>query len=126
MRYQSKKRAALMRSCKDERQGFVEAGGYCWVCGVTRQLCCHEMTSGTHRDASLDKRFTWLCVCSECNCGCLTDKSEWPLVKQLAVKWIYDREHFDVEAICLLMGRSPDAIYFSEVSPHICRLLDGR
>jgi hypothetical protein len=35
-------------------------------------------------------RAAWLCVCAHDNCHVLTDKAQWPLAKQLAVKLLKD------------------------------------
>ena len=115
-----------MREYGPERNKFLLEAGYCWTCGEPTNLTCHEIARGIHREKALAERMTWLCVCWRCNSDELTDAARWPLEKQLAVKWIYDREYFHVEGVCLLRGRQPDAILFSEISPWICRILDGK
>jgi hypothetical protein len=114
-----------MRKVAAERREFVEWAEVCWVCGKCRATDCHEMASGSHRGAALSQRFTWLATCTFCNCYLLTDRKLWPLARQLALKWIYDQDHFHLTDFNLLRGRAPGAIGFSEVAIEACRLLDG-
>ncbi|MEM8494607.1 MAG: hypothetical protein AAF663_04380 [Planctomycetota bacterium] len=115
MRWQSKKRAALMRRVKAERQAFLEEARHCWVCGMNKATDTHEMACGSHRGAALDKRLAWLATCSVCNCQLLTDYSIYPLSRQLAIKLYFDREHYDLPAFNQLRGRAPGAIAANEV-----------
>lgn len=124
MRWQSKKRRRLMAGCETAREEFVTEFGYCFGCGNVLDLCVHEMSRGTHREASLTKRFTWMVACSYCNANRFTDYYYYPLERQLALKWIHDRKYFDLEAFNVLRGRAPDAITMAEVIPHICREVD--
>lgn len=125
MRYAGKKRQAKMRLCGPTRRAFVEAAVLCMCCAQEFATCCHEIARGSHRDAALQERLTWLATCWLCNTGPLTDATLWPLQKQLALKWIYDRAHFDLVGFNVLRGRAPGAIVMSEIIPEICRLLDG-
>jgi len=106
------------------RREFVKAAGRCWTCQKSRATDCHEMASGTHRDAALSERCTWLAVCTMCNCYRLTDRVEWPLVRQLAIKWLNDPEHLDVERFNELRGRAKTAITWTEVVVQVCHELD--
>jgi hypothetical protein len=114
-----------MELVRDLRAAFVDEFGYCWFCGATYELCCHEIAKGADREAALPKRFCWAVACNACNEGPLNDYSVWPLVRQLAVKWREDWKWFYLVAFNLLRRRSSMAITFTEVVPHICRELDG-
>lgn len=124
MRHTSKKRAKLNRAVKDLRAAFVAEYGFCWLCGWNYDLAVHEIAKGSHREAALSERIAWMVACGGCNCGPLNDYKEWPLVRQLAVKWVYDQENFDLVGFNRLRGRADNAIVLLEVIPHICRELD--
>lgn len=125
MRQVSLNRQAKMRRAGPGRQAFVKAAVTCMCCIYSPADQCHEMARGIHRDKALEDRRSWLAVCWSCNCFELTDAKKWSLPKQLALKWIYDREYFDLEGFNVLRGRQPGAISMCEVVLHICRLLDG-
>ena len=126
MRWQSAKRAAQARKFGPIRSDFVKSFRFCLCCGATKELCCHEIVCGNSLRAAAEKdRATWLAVCDHCNKYLITDYSVWPIVRQLALKWIYDHEYFDLDRICELRGRKPGCIEMYEVIPHICRQLDG-
>ena len=114
-----------MRRFGPIRKQFVEEAGTCWICDDRMATDCHEMSRGCCRDGSIGERCTWLATCWECNCYLLTDYSVYPIERQLAIKWIVDREHFDLRKFNKIRGRAPTAITMSDVIPHICRELDG-
>jgi len=113
-----------MENCRPARQQFLSDAEFCWTCGQGGPLTPHEMLRGSFREVALPQRCTWLAVCWQCNSEELTSAGKWPLVRQQAVKWIYDRDYFDLVKTNLLHDRAPGAITFTEVIPHICRLLD--
>lgn len=115
MRHTSKKRATLMRKWGPIRAAFVMETNFCWVCGRTWNLCVHEMARGSHREKALTERLTWLVACGQCNSGPLHDHREWPLARQLALKYMHDQEHFDLVGFNRLRDREPDAITFDQV-----------
>lgn len=115
MRHTSRKRAKLQRVWGPIRAAFVMETNFCWVCGRTWNLCVHELARGAFRAAAFVERKTWVVACGECNCGPLNDHAEWPLARQLALKYIYDREHFDLAGFNRLRDREPDAITFDQV-----------
>jgi hypothetical protein len=126
MRWQSAKRAAQARRFGPIRKEFVQTFRFCVCCGHTKDLCCHEIVCGnSFRAAAETERAAWLAVCDDCNKYQLTDYSIWPIERQLAVKWIFDKQYFDLDKICTLRGRVPGCIEMWEVIPHICRQLDG-
>ena len=78
----------------------------CMVCGGAG-TDVHEISSGTAgRPLSEGEPATWLLACSSCNCGQLTDKLEWPVARQLALKFVADGKHFDLERFnaCYTLG----------------------
>lgn len=128
MKHLSPKRAQQARDFEQERADFIAEFGFCMNpdCQGRGELTCHEIAKGTgNRPLSFTKRYTWLVLCVTCNCEDFCDYSKWPLVRQLALKWQHDWKHFYLVAFNLLRRRSSMAITFTEVVPHICRLLDG-
>ena len=114
-----------MAAITETRRSFVEEFGFCFGCGQAGQLAVHEMACGSHRERALDQRYAWLCACWVCNSEEFTNYERWPLERQLALKWIHDRKHFELRSFNELRGRAPDAITMSEVIPFICRELDA-
>lgn len=125
MRQISINQAARMARCGPGRKAFVNAAPGCMCCHFAPATDCHEIARGAHRSKAYEDRITWLAVCRVCNCVALDGYAEWPLTRQLALKWIYDREHFDLEGFNRLRGRAPGAITMAEVVPWICRELDA-
>jgi hypothetical protein len=125
----SKKRAAQALSFALERAEFVAEIGICMspACKSGRYLCCHEMVKGTAgRPLAFSLRYCWLVLCAECNEGDFNDYSKFPPERQLALKWIHDRENFQLEDVNRLRGRAPQAITMAQIIPWICRELDWR
>lgn len=130
MRRQGTKRRQLMAEVGPAREAFLREFGACWFCGAVTALTVHEILSGTGgRDHGLRYRWAWAVACWPCNSNDLTDARRWPLARQLARKWVFDREHFDMRADLLefnrLRGRGPRSIERHEIIPHICRDLDS-
>ena len=105
------------------RQAFLFEQGSCWICGQ-RATDCHEMARGIHRRQAFMERICWFSSCNRCNVLSLDSAGDFPLARQLAYKWIHDREYFDLLEFNALRGRAPEAITFTEVIPWICRELD--
>lgn len=124
MRRVSKKRAKIERDMRAERRAYLLEFPQCVVCWMGSQ-CVHETACGSHRGQAIQEPSTWLATCNDCNCHQLTDYAKWPLVRQLAMKWCYDRARFDLLAFNMIRGRGPLAITMAEVIPWICRELDG-
>lgn len=99
MRRQSPKTAALYRKHGPERKAFVEEMGRCAICRSILDLCCHEITNGPNRMKGFVDRAAWLCLCAQCNCHVITDKSEWPYERQLALKLLVDPEGFSFNRV---------------------------
>ena len=123
MKFQSANRRRLMSQVQQDRQAFLVLYPACWFCGGPSQ-CVHEMACGSHRELALSEPCTWAAACVDCNEFHLTDYSEWPLARQMAVKWIEDRKNFDRVRFNAIRGRSPDAISWTEVVLWICRELN--
>lgn len=124
MRRVSKKRARLMREVAAKRRAFREEFPECVVCGSpTTEV--HEMACGSHREKALAERCTWLPTCTYCNQHKLDGYQEFPIVRQLALKWVLDRESFDLLLFNEIRGRAPTAITMADVIPWICREIDG-
>lgn len=129
MRNLTPKRAKQARDNAEKRADFVAEYGFCMNpnCSDGRNLDCHEIAKGTgNRPLAFERRYTWLVLCVTCNCQDFCDYSKWPLVRQLALKWLHDWDHFYLVAFNLLRRRDAGAITFTEVILEICRLQDGR
>lgn len=125
VKHQSAKRRQKMDEVRGPREEFRLEYQFCWFCGIGCVPDCHEMAKGnSHRDAALSERCTWAGACPVCNCGCLNDYSVWPVERQLALKWVHDRNYFDLDAFNKLRGRGPRAITMAQIIPWICRELD--
>lgn len=99
MRKISKKTAAIYRKWGPVRKEFLWDHPYCFACGSGIDVAVHEMTPGKNRMRGFVERATWLTACNHCNCDRLTDASEWPLARQLALKLLHNPEYFDLEAV---------------------------
>ena len=124
MRRQSPKTAAIYRKHGPERKAFVEQMGCCALCGNTLDLCCHEITNGPNRMKGFVERAAWLCLCSLCNCHNVTDRLEWPLEKQLALKLIVDPAGFSLTAIQNILA--PRLVIVEDVLRYLGQLLVER
>lgn len=114
-----------MAEVREPREEFRLEYQFCWFCGWGCVPDCHEIAKGTHRSAALSERYAWGAACSRCNQGPLNDYRIWPISRQLAYKFLFDREHFDLEAFNKLRGRGDRAITMAQIIPHICRYFDG-
>jgi hypothetical protein len=115
-----------MASVQADRAAFAVEHPHCWCCGGSWQVWVHEMVRGGSREAALPVRAAWFAACWHCNSGPLNDRNVWPLARQLAMKWVYDRRHFDLPLVCQLRREAPSAVTMTDVIPHICRALDER
>lgn len=112
---------------KDRREFWRTEFPWCWFCEDAPSTECHEIARGTgNRSKAKKERFTWASSCNDCNFHQVTDYSIWPLERQLAVKWINDREYFNLIGFNRLRGLADSAIEMHQVIFHICRLLDGK
>ena len=94
---------------------------WCWVCGATSRLHCHEICRGPARAAAVKDPASWVRVCQDCH-DALGDYSEWPIVRQCALKLSRDAIHFDLDAINRLRSRAHTAIEPWEVDDAACSI----
>jgi hypothetical protein len=83
----------------------------------------HEIANGPCRIQAYGERCTWGAACRNCNCLELTNKKTWPVARQLAVKWLNDREWFDLEKFNAIRRGLPQIVW-TDVVLLICRELD--
>lgn len=131
MRNYTPERARYNRRHEQARRDFLdEFNRQCWFCGSTYNVAVHEIASGIgNRKHAFAVRFAWAPACGDCNCDQLTDRSRWPLVRQLGMKLARDPQHMTagcLEAFNELRGRHPRAITLAEIIPDACRFLDGQ
>lgn len=119
MRFQSKERARQMRRQGPERKQFLKQFEYCWVCGSNWEMTVHEILRGGSRGVALDHRLTWFAACAECNCGVLNDAIQWPIQRQLAVKFLMDELFFDLPMFCQLKREAVTAYTMEDIKPYI-------
>lgn len=107
---------------------------FCFACGRSNRigygddpggalwwLETHEIAGGPSRQKSLREPATWLRVCSDCHRGPrgLHHKGVWPVVRQLALKRLYDPQYYNRRRVNELRGRAPEAITEREVSAYL-------
>ena len=86
MRSVSKKRQALMREVKPIRDALRAEVGCCEICGTSRgTLDVHEISRGHLRERCLGERCALLIVCRSCHSEKLSQASEYPEARQLAL-----------------------------------------
>lgn len=111
---------------RDQRLAFLREYCFCWCCGwlydtphpkghPVATLDCHEIASGPARKRAVKDRSAWMVACRYCNGHELTDKTVWPIERQLALKKILDPEHYNRVRVNELRGRAPEAITDEEV-----------
>lgn len=126
MRPRGKKRARRDRQARSARAEFAQEFPYCWNCGSNWELVVDEIVSGmSDRVKGVQERLAWTRLCSPCNTDRLNGSAANILVMKLALKWVYDRPHFDLMRVNVLRGRAPHAILMQDIVPTICRRLDG-
>ncbi len=91
----------------------------CMVCGTNRNLQTHEIPRGPAKAAAMKEPAAWLRVCGAFggdNCHeALGDYGQWPPERQLALKKMRDKEHYDRVKVNLLRFTEPEAITEAEV-----------
>ena len=114
-----------------ERTKFAGEFRECWPChwdgpGFMKwgkpQLICetHEIVRGPDRWKAVEYRCTWIRTCRECH-EALGDYAQWPLDKQLALKYVFDRQYYDRQLVNTLRGREENAITGAEVARWVWR-----
>ena len=109
-------------SIDGRRRAFKEEFPRCWFCGAPT-TDCHEITNGPCRKAAYGQRCTWGAACNNCNCNELTNKIKWPVARQLVVKWINDREYWDLDKVNEIRT-GIGLIHWPDVVVWICKELD--
>jgi cytochrome c553 len=112
------------------RRNFAFEFDHCFACNdkwkkdlsIPFTLEVHEIARGPSRKQAVQERACWLLVCRRCHEE-LGDYSKWPLARQLALKLLQDREHFDLRKFNVIRGRAPNAITMREVNAQIVQLL---
>ena len=95
---------------------------YCFVCGYSSftgyGLETHEIVRGSGRKKSMTEPSTWLRACnSQTEQDCHRRKLDgMPIVQQLALKKLHDKEHYNRQRVNVLRRRQPDAITEAEVN----------
>lgn len=119
----SSEQARMERKHRLARQGFRFEFPSCWFCGrPTTDV--HELTAnGSCRSQAYGERCCWAASCNWCNCHRLTDKCEWPIARQLAVKWINDRVWFNLDRFNEIRRGLPRTAW-ADVAAWICREVD--
>lgn len=123
MRPVSKKRAKTMRRVSPIRKAYLAEFTRCVVCGVAAADQVHEIARGSHRAAAIEAPCTWLATCWSCNHLLLTDAAEYPLERQLAIKFRVDPGRIDLGEFNALRGRDPGAITWEDLEPWLIDLL---
>ena len=107
----------------DRATWSAERGG-CFTC-PSAATDTHEIACGPGRAAALKEPAAWLRTCRRCH-ERLHDYGEWPIARQLALKWVCDRSHYRRTEVNLLRGRQRDAITHAEVMlqvPYVVAIL---
>jgi hypothetical protein len=81
----------------------------------------HEIARGPVRQRALGVPATWLRLCN-IHHDEVDNLLIWPIAKQLALKFIFDRKYYDRVAVNLLRGRDPDAVSEAEVQAYVQEL----
>lgn len=119
IKHKSSKQAKLERQHRQPRTIFLSEFQQCWFCGNTSTEV-HEIANGNGiRNLAFAHRAAWAASCNRCNFHELTDKTKWPIERQLAVKLINDPAFFDLPAICEMRGRAATAIVIVDIVPYL-------
>ena len=115
LRRVSKKTAKVDRAIKREREEYREEFHICQVCNRALATDVHEVARGSHRAKAKLERCCWLAVCAPCHSEKLSDYSQFPITRQLAVKLVADPKFFDLKRFNEIRGRSPEAITLEDL-----------
>lgn len=119
LKHTSTKQARLQREHRQARRDFLSEFPRCWFCGAPSTET-HEIASGTGiRNLAFGLREAWAAACNHCNFHRLTDRKEYPVARQMAVKLVSDPEYFDLELICKIRGRALTATTLADVAAHL-------
>lgn len=113
----------MERQHQAARQNFRGEFPTCWFCQRRPTRDTHEIAGGPARKEAYGVRCCWGAACGICNCDELTDKAKWPIARQLAVKFLMDRAHFDLRKFNHIR-RGQEQIAWTDVVVWICKELD--
>lgn len=133
MRRVSPKRAKLNRKANKWRLAKRKKHGCCMNCGHSptnprlwmpmdcSEICVHEISNGGLRGKSLMADYATLVLCWHCNQYEFSDKSLWPVERQLAMLLVRAPEEYDLEAFVFLVkgDRAPNWITQPEVDVYV-------
>ena len=114
----SDKRRKLMRGVFIPRTQFRQRFIHCWSCG-TSPAGIHEILRGGSRGVALAEPCCWFAACWFCNTADLNDAIEWPVNRQLAVKYVEDPGGFDLQLFLELKREAVTSITFADLKPFI-------
>lgn len=118
----SKSTASRERREDPARRAFRGEFNLCWFCQINLTTDVHEIANGPARKVARGDRCTWAASCSHCNCHEVTDKAKWPIARQLAIKFIFDRDWFHLGRFNEIR-RGQRITHWSDVVLWICREL---
>jgi hypothetical protein len=122
MRRNTPARAAANRAADKWRKEFLATISRCEYCGKHGDLCLHEVARGIHRRKAITAPYAILAVH---HLVCHEAVALESIERQLARLYLVDASRLDLVAFNRLRGRAPEAIIFSDLSPHIAALLGG-
>ena len=97
---------------------FAATFDRCWLCGTKAgqtwppKLEIHHIARGSHRGAAREERAALIRTCQPCHRERL---DSMPIVQQLAIKWKFDHDGYDLATVNRLRHRDANAIMESEV-----------
>ena len=96
---------------------------FCFACRVFHiespyALHTHGIPRGVFRQRALKVPAAWLRLCL-IHHDEVDDLSVWLIARQLALKYLMDKKHYDRVAVNLLRGRQPEAITEAEVMVYV-------
>jgi len=109
-------------------QAFADQNQHCWLCGTHARntwppkICIHHICRGTDREASRETVASLIATCTRCHEAHLDGM---PVVRQLALKKIFDPAGYDRVAVNIirsahnLRGPQPDAIGEADVEEQV-------
>lgn len=112
----------IMEDRLDWRLSQVQRCMYCGQEPSFLPLAVHEIERRSHAPDRWGVRCNYLLVCDKCHSGPF---ATMPHAKQLAVKWICDTEHFDLDAWLRLRDprlQAPKRVTMAEIIYYIRRL----
>lgn len=106
---------------KKDRIAWAQEHPACWLCGreewqlvKPERLEVHEICRCAHSTKAWH-RCNYFRACTECHAGPLDAKDQMPHALQLAIKFMRDREHFDLQKWHEIVGRPTTYVTIEEV-----------